>query len=74
MCVGGGGYLAHGGQPAQHHLEDWGGQRLLEDLEQLLRPPTHGDGVGQVVHTCLQLTCSQKHGTPWKRFPSVTPE
>lgn len=53
-------YLVHRGQLAQHHLEDWGWQRLLKDLEQLLRLLTHSDRVGQVIHTCLQLTWLQK--------------
>lgn len=60
MCGGGGRYLAPGGQLAQHHLQDGGRQRLLEHLEQLLRLLTHSDGVGQVIHTWLQLTWVQK--------------
>lgn len=53
-------HLADGGQLGEQHLEHWRWERLLKDLEELLRLTTHRDGVGQVIHTFLQLTWARK--------------
>lgn len=58
--LGGGAYLADGGQFGQQHLEDGRRQRLLQHLQQLLRLAAHGDGVGQVVHAALVVSWGRK--------------
>lgn len=50
-------HLADAGQFGEQHLEDGWRQSLLQHLQQLLRLTTHGDGVGQVVHTFLIVSC-----------------
>lgn len=53
-------YLADGGQFGEKHLEDRWRQRLLQNLQQLLRLTAHSNGVGQVVHTFLIVSCGTK--------------
>lgn len=53
-------YLADDGQFGEQHLEDWRRERLLKNLEELLRLTTHRDGVGQVIHTFLKFTWLQE--------------
>lgn len=52
-------YLADGGQFGEQHLEDGRRQGLLQHLQQLLRLAAHCDGVGQVVHTLLVVSCGR---------------
>lgn len=52
----GGAHLADRGQFGEQHLKDGGGQRLLEDLQQLLRLTAHGNGIRQVVDAFLKFT------------------
>lgn len=56
-------YLADGGQFGEQHLEDGWRQSLLQHLQQLLRLTTHGDGVGQVVHAFLIVSCGHRTST-----------
>lgn len=50
-------HLADGGQFGEQHLEDGWWQGLLQHLQQLLRLAAHGDGVGQVIHAPLIVSC-----------------
>lgn len=59
----GGVYLADGGQFGEQHLEDGRRQSLLQHLQQLLRLAAHCDGVGQVVHTLLVVSCGRSMKT-----------
>ena len=63
-------YLADAGQFGEQHLEDGRRQSLLQHLQQLLRLTTHCDGVGQVVHTFLIVSCGA-HG--WRSFLEQSP-
>lgn len=56
-------YLADARQLGQQHLEDGRRQRLLQHLQELLRLPAHGDGVGQVVHAPLIVSWRRKATT-----------
>lgn len=56
-------YLADGGQFGEQHLEDRRRQSLLQHLQQLLRLAAHCDGVGQVVHTLLVVSCGRSMRT-----------
>lgn len=53
-------HLVDDGQLGEQHLENGRRERLLENLEELLRLTTHRDGVAQVIHAFLQLPWSQK--------------
>lgn len=66
-------HLADCGQFGEQHLEDWRRQRLLENLEQLLRLTAHCDGIDQVVHTFLKLTWSEKKGLIMRRLQTEAP-
>lgn len=56
-------YLTDAGQFGEQHLEDGWRQSLLQHLQQLLRLTTHRDGVGQVVHTFLIVSCGANSKT-----------
>lgn len=50
-------HLTDGGEFGEEHLEDWGRQSLLQYLQKLLWLPTDCNGIGQVVHTFLIISC-----------------
>ena len=56
-------YLTDAGQFGEQHLEDGWRQSLLQHLQQLLRLTAHRDGVGQVVHTFLIVSCGASSKT-----------